>query len=138
MESYRAKLSGPLIDRIDLHVVLPKVDLKELRGVSKDSRPSETSDLVRDRVEACRQIQLDRSGKLNSALTVTELENVTKLSSTLNDFLCNACDRLNLSARAYHRILKLSRTLADMDESVVVARHHLAEAIGFRVLDRRN
>ncbi len=138
LESYRAKLSGPLIDRIDLHVVLPKVDLKELSGLAVQSERCESSAVVRRRVEACRQFQIDRSGKLNSELSVPELENETKLSSSLNEFLCNACDRLNLSARAYHRILKLSRTLADMDKSAKVARRHLAEAIGFRGLDRLN
>lgn len=138
LESYRAKLSGPLIDRIDLHVVLPKVDLRDLSSVTPQSEPCESSAVVRSRVEACRQLQMDRSGKLNSELSVPELENETRLSSSLNEFLCNACERLNLSARAYHRILKLSRTLADMDKSDEVARHHLAEAIGFRVLDRRN
>ncbi|NNC99652.1 MAG: YifB family Mg chelatase-like AAA ATPase [Gammaproteobacteria bacterium] len=134
IETYRAKLSGPMMDRIDIHLHLPRVDMKTLqsKGVAGDS-----SKVLKQRVTEVRQTQTQRQGKLNGQLTVKELDRYCKLDSELLDFLGVVCEKLNLSARAYHRILKLARTIADMAGEERIAKPQVAEAVAFRSLDRR-
>ncbi len=133
VESYRAKLSGPMLDRIDMHLHLPRVDLKTLQS---DDPDAETSAVVKRRVSDARDLQLRLRGKLNSRLSGKELETHCHMTESLLDFLASACEKLNMSARAYHRVLKLSRTIADLNQEPDVTRAHLLEAISYRSLDR--
>ncbi|MBX2848241.1 MAG: YifB family Mg chelatase-like AAA ATPase [Acidiferrobacterales bacterium] len=133
IESYRGKISGPMMDRIDMHVHLPRVDLKTLQ--SKDPN-AETSKQIKDRVVKARHIQTKRQGELNTRLSAKNLGLFCELDSENLNFLEMACEKLKMSARAYHRILKLSRTIADISGERKISKSHLSEAIGFRSLDR--
>jgi len=133
IDNYRAKLSGPMLDRIDMHVHLPRVDIKLLQDSRTGGEPSMS---VKQRVTASRHWQTERQGKLNSQLSSRDINAVCQLSDELLSFLDKVCEKLNMSARAYHRILKLSRTIADMNRLERIEKTHLAEAIGYRSLDR--
>ncbi len=133
VEKYRGKLSGPMLDRIDMHLHLPRVDMKTIQS----KEPSgDTSKLIKRRVVTTRQFQIQRQGKLNSQLSSRELEQYCELSNKEINFLAAVCEKLNMSARAYHRILKLARTIADMSGENSICQNHLSEAISFRGLDR--
>ena len=129
---YRARVSGPLIDRIDLHIEVPRLAHRVLRGEA----PEESSATVRARVCAARDRQLQRAGKPNSALGTREIERYCALSDADHKLLEHALERLGLSPRAYHRILKVARTIADLAGSDAIKTPHLAEAISYRALDR--
>ncbi len=129
---YRARVSGPLIDRIDLHIEVPRLAHRALRG----DLPEESSATVRQRVCAARDRQLQRAGKPNSALNVPEIERDCTLSEADHLLLERALERLGLSPRAYHRILKVARTIADLAGSAAIKTAHLTEAISYRALDR--
>lgn len=133
IEAYRAKLSGPMLDRIDMHVHLPRVDLKTLQ---KDTRGAERSFVVKQRVTKTRELQLSKRGLFNSQLSGLELEKFCGLDDALLDFLAAACEKLNMSARAYHRVLKLARTIADIESQDNIGKKQLLEAISYRSLDR--
>ncbi|MEI6682608.1 MAG: YifB family Mg chelatase-like AAA ATPase [Bacteroidota bacterium] len=139
VKKYINRISGPLFDRIDLHIEVVPVDFKKL----SDSRPSERSEMIRTRVIAARQIQERRFEGLtgiycNSQLPSSMLRQVCSLGETGNLLLKTAMDKLGLSARAYDRILKVSRTIADLDQCAEIRLEHLAEAINYRSLDRDN
>ncbi len=132
---YRSRISGPILDRIDLHVEVPRPEARTLapeRG--PDGEPSAT---VAERVAAARIRQMERAGKPNAALTVAEVNRLCRPDETGRTLLEQASARLGLSARGYHRILKLARTIADLAAAPAIAPEHVAEAIGFRALDRR-
>lgn len=131
---YRARISGPLLDRIDLHVEVPRVSAEQLNAPPSDDL--ETSAQVRARVEAARAIQLERAGKPNQALTPRELDLACPLDGAARRLMDQALQRLGLSARAYHRVLKAARTIADLAGSEGIETAHLSEAIGYRRLDR--
>ncbi|GGZ99705.1 ATP-dependent protease [Arenicella chitinivorans] len=133
IEQYRGKLSGPLIDRIDMHLHLPRVSIKELQS---NQERGESSSQIRARVDEVRARQRSRQGCLNSQFTSLQLERYCALDAEAAGFLEVVCERLNMSARAYHRILKLARTIADMNRDAEISKVHLSEAIGFRCLDR--
>jgi magnesium chelatase family protein len=123
-----------MLDRIDMHLHLPRVNMKTLQS----KEPSgDASEIIKQRVAMTRQCQVQRQGKLNSQLSSRELEEYCELSSELLNFLAVVCERLNMSARAYHRILKLARTIADMADKKMINKAHISEAIGFRSLDRK-
>jgi magnesium chelatase family protein len=128
---YRNKLSGPLLDRIDMHVEVPRLSWDEMQGPS-----GECSRVVRKRVTTTREIQRHRSNTLNSQLNNQQINDVCCLNKPDRLLLQHAMEKLNLSARAYHRILKLARTIADMDAAVDIGTQHLTEAINYRKLDR--
>lgn len=130
---YRAKISGPLMDRIDMLVEVPAVDKQQLRA--NNDATVETSAQVRQRVIQARNIQLARQGKVNSVLQLKEIEQFCHLSEQNYQLLEQAMTRLGLSARAYHRILKVARTIADLAGSKQIETAHLTEAIGYRRLD---
>ena len=137
IEKYRQRISGPLLDRIDLHVDVPAVDYKELRA----ERGGETSAVIRERVEEARQVQLARFISHPGVLCNADMGNrlVTefcRLDHQSERTLEQAMNTLNFSARAYDRILKVSRTLADLEGSRDVREGHLMEAIQYRTLDR--
>ena len=129
---YRAKISGPLIDRIDIHLEVPAVPQDDLLRQTE----GEASDAVRARVAAARQIQLDRQGKTNCKLATREIDKWCLPDTAAQSLLGQAIAKLNLSARAYHRVLKLARTIADLGRSEAIAAAHVAEAIQYRKLDR--
>jgi len=134
IERYRAKISGPLLDRIDMHVEVSRMAFKELRTISENI---ETSGDVKQRVTTARNIQLNRSnGKTNAQLDNKEMETYLNISESHLILLESIVEKLKLSARAYHRILKISRTIADLANSQQILREHLLEAISYRFLDR--
>lgn len=134
---YRSKVSGPLMDRIDMLVEVPPVPQSLLRPVENEQQ-EENSATVRQRVLQAREIQMRRAGKANYLLANKELEEHCKLSESNYQLVEHAISRLGLSARAYHRILKVARTIADLAHSEHIQTSHLSEAIGYRRLDTRN
>jgi len=128
---YRERISGPLLDRIDMHVEVPRLSFGEMHGP-----PGECSAAVRARVTGSRAIQLRRNATLNSRLTPRQIDSACALQPADSLLLQRAMERLQLSARAYHRILKLARTIADLDECTAIRTPHLSEAINCRALDR--
>ncbi len=132
---YRGRLSGPLIDRIDMHVQLRPLPASDLVG---DPSPSvQSSAEVAARVAGARRRQLERQGMLNSRLAPRELASFCPLCGAGRALVSAAMDRLGLSARAYHRVLKVARTAADLDGAPRIRPGDVAEAIGLRLLDRR-
>ena len=130
---YMGKLSAPFIDRIDLHVEVPPLPKGEL---SRKQPNIETTETVRKRVELARQIQSKRKVSCNALLNSEGLEKYCKLSEQNTEFLEHAIDKLSLSARTYHRIIKVARTIADLADEERIAKQHLAEAMQFRKLER--
>ncbi|WP_455222279.1 YifB family Mg chelatase-like AAA ATPase [Kaarinaea lacus] len=135
IQRYRNKISGPLLDRIDMHIEVPHVSRRVLQ---QSDQTYESSSDVRQRVEQARSIQLLRSKKCNAQLVNRELEKVCKLSVKDSELLDQAIDRFGLSLRAYHRILKVARTIADLGRCDYIGTQHLTEAISYRKLDRES
>ena len=129
IQRYIGKISGPLLDRIDLHVEVPRPRTSILDRSGPDPESSRT---VARRVAAARKIQLDRQGCCNAQLTNSALERYCALDREGRQLLERAAERLRLSPRALHRIMKVARTLADMDASDCIENAHLAEAIAYR------
>ncbi|HWU34017.1 MAG TPA: YifB family Mg chelatase-like AAA ATPase [Methylovorus sp.] len=125
---YRHRLSGPLMDRIDMHIEVPALREDELLA----RETSESSEAIRVRVEAARAVQMQRHGKANALLESHEVDSLCQLDVQGQALLKQAIQRLNLSARAYHRILKLARTIADLAGAKDIATAHVAEAIQYR------
>ncbi len=138
IKKYRSKLSGPIVDRIDLHVEVPPVEVKE---ILREENPSgETSEKIRERVMKARAIQEKRYGtalKLNAHLKPKEIKRFCRLETGAEDFLIKALERLGLSARGVHKILKVARTIADLSECEIIRKEHLSEALQYRVLERK-
>ena len=134
VQRYRARVSGPLLDRIDMHLEVPRISHEVLRKGLVGGE--ETSATIRARVVAARNIALARSGKANSALSAKEVKLLCILSEQGHLLLEQAMDKFGLSHRAYHRILKLALTIADLAGSEHIDIKHLSEAISYRKLDR--
>jgi magnesium chelatase family protein len=137
VQRYRQRISGPLLDRIDLHIEVPAV---EYRDVSSE-RAEESSTSIRERVGRARQNQQQRfsdNGKItcNARMTTRHLKAHCKLSQDSQDLIRIAMSELNLSARAYDRILKVSRTIADLENKIDIGPEHVSEAIQYRTFDR--
>ncbi len=136
IQRYRARISGPLLDRIELHVEAPALSLTELRS----EKPGEASALLRGRIEAARLRQHARYAgtkiPANARMTHAQIRRHCAIDSTLGDLLQQAMEQLHLSARAYDRILKVARTIADLAAAEKIAAPHLLEAIQYRSLDR--
>ncbi len=128
---YRARVSGPLLDRIDLQVEVPRVALAEL---GSDGAAGESSASVRTRVCAAREAQMQRAGKANARLSHREVQRDCALAPTDRALLERALDKLGLSARAYQRILRVARTIADLAGAARIETAHLGEAIQYRRL----
>jgi magnesium chelatase family protein len=133
---YRARISGPLLDRIDLQIEVPSLAADALPGPRRTGVTGETSETVRERVAAAKQRQHHRQMKPNAWLDVKEVERWCVPNADGDKLLKSAFARLALSARAYHRILKVARTIADLAGSDALAGAHVAEAIGYRRFDR--
>lgn len=139
VQKYLNKISGPLLDRIDIQVEIVPVPFNDL----VKSSPAENSAAIRERVIRARQIQAQRYADepgihCNAQMTSRLLQRYVQLDERGRTMLQSAMDRLNLSARAYDRILKVARTIADLEGSETVQSAHIAEAIGYRSLDREN
>lgn len=137
VDRYRAKISGPLLDRIDLHVDVPSVPVREL-GARSEGEPSSA---VRERVIAARRIQTERfkgtPARANAQMSLRQIQTFCRLDQAGQSLLERAVERLGLSARAWARILKVSRTIADLAGEENISPTHLAEAVGYRTLDRK-
>jgi magnesium chelatase family protein len=132
---YQKRISGPILDRIDIHIEVPRVDYEKLSG----DRLGETSESIRKRVQAARDIQNQRfSGNdssdivCNADMRIGEIRQFCNLQPEGQSLMRAAMSQLNLSARAYHRILKLARTIADLAGSEEIQSPHLAEALQYR------
>ena len=134
VQRYRGRISGPLVDRIDMHIEVARVPQEMLR-VGREGG-EESSAVIRARVIAARERALRRAGRPNGLLTPPLIKRDCPLSEEGHRLLEQAIDKLGLSHRAYHRILKLARTIADLAEADDIALPHLSEAIGYRRLDR--
>jgi magnesium chelatase family protein len=140
VQKYLSKISGPLLDRIDIHIEVTPVSFEEL---AKQESTAEVSSIVRERVIAAREIQNTRFEKIkevhnNSQMPGNIVKEVCRIDPVGIALLKKAMEKLNLSARAYDRILKVSRTIADLADSQDIKIEHLAEAIQYRSLDREN
>jgi len=131
IQRYLSKISGPLLDRIDIHIEVPAVPYKELRG----NGVCESSEEIRQRVERARTVQLAR-GYLNAEMPSSLIRKRCALDDAGERTLEMAVRKMGLSARAHDRILKVARTIADLDESEAVSAKHVAEAVQYRSLDR--
>lgn len=132
VQRYQARISGPLLDRIDIHLLVLPLPLELL--TAKSDHTTETSAQVRERVIRSRAIQLERSGKSNALLTAKELEKICPLEESDRQLLHQALEKFCLSPRGLHRILKVARTIADLDACPNINRAHLSEALSYRQL----
>lgn len=128
IQRYQNRISGPLLDRIDLHIDVPPLQTKELQ----DQSPTESSTIVRQRVMKAYDKQMLRQQCLNQALSPNLLEQYAQLDENSTKIIEMAQQRLNLSARAYHRVLRVARTIADLAESEIISSSHLTEALSYR------
>jgi len=139
IQRYRSKISGPLLDRIDLHIEAPSLRIEELRN----AQPGESSAIMRERCKAARNLQLNRFAtstqtptRCNAQMSHSEIRKHCAIDKAQGDLLQQAMEQLALSARAYDRILKVARTIADLAASERIESNHLLEAIQYRSLDR--
>lgn len=137
MQRYLGKISGPLLDRIDIHIEVTPVPFEKL----SDDRRGEESNVIRERVTKARKLQTERFSEsetvhYNAQMGVKQIREFCKLDEASLQLLKTAMERLNLSARAYDRILKVSRTIADLESSESITGNHISEAIQYRSLDR--
>ena len=130
IQRYHARISGPLLDRIDIHVEVPALDPKYFQNEPTEER--EQSDLVRSRVAAGHKCQLQRAGKLNCDLTPREVDRDCRLSRANRELLKKAAEKFGLSARAWHRVLRVARTIADLAGEKSIRTENLTEAIRYR------
>ena len=133
IQRYRSRISGPLLDRIDMHIEVPPVPLKEIQ--SADSK-EENSKTVRERVIKAYKHQLQRSNHVNALMNTREIKRFCQLDKSASQLLEQAVTRLGLSARSHNRILKVARTIADLNDEENISMQHISEAIGYRRLDR--
>ena len=137
VSQYLSKISGPLLDRFDLHIEVAPVEYENLSSQKKE----ESSAAIRERVQRAREIQTARfkgtNITCNAKITPDILHDVCVLTESANTLLKDVFERLGLSARAYDKILKVSRTVADMEGSEVIDRQHISLAVRYRTLDRK-
>ena len=134
---YRSKISGPLLDRIDIQIEVPPVTIRELSMETNE----ETSEKIRERVEAARGAQEERfNGKpiyANAQMPARSIKKYCAINESARQLLERAVEKFGLSPRAYHRVLKVARTIADLEGRGHIEEPHVAEAIQYRVLDKR-
>ena len=138
---YISKISGPMLDRIDIQIELPSLSYDEL---SSSSAPSETSSVIRERVTRARKFALARMSQANqkgiwsnAQLDSADIQKYCVMDSTASVLLKTAYDKMGMSARGYDRVMRVARTIADMDESEIIKANHIAEAIQYRSLDKK-
>jgi len=132
---YRNKISGPLLDRIDMHIEVPRISSEMLRKGSTDGE--ESSATIAQRVLQSQNQALKRQGQPNHLLSTSQIKQHCQISDADHQLLEQAIEKLGLSHRAYHRILRVSRTIADIDRQTNIQRHHLTEALSYRRMDKR-
>jgi magnesium chelatase family protein len=136
VQRYRGRVSGPLMDRFDLHVALPPLSMREI----EDAEPGETSAAVQARVTACRLRKLERELEIAALCQSDRRSPLLRLTAELEPsalrFLHRSMQQLELSLRAYAKVLRVSRTIADLDASALVQVPHVAEAVQYRLFDR--
>jgi magnesium chelatase family protein len=137
VQKYLSRISGPLLDRIDIHIEIVPVPFEKL----SEMKDSESSEEVRDRVMKARQVQEQRFKDIdgvycNAQMSSKQMRSFAQIDKAGSELLKNAMNRLNLSARAYDRIIKVARTISDLDDSENILSNHIAEAINYRNLDR--
>ena len=138
VQRYRARISGPLLDRIDLHVTVPPVRYRDLTP----QREGETSTALREKVQRARTQQLQRFARTpgthcNAQMTPRQIRRFCEVDAECASLLQNVVDRVGMSARAYDRILKVARTIADLEGTEAIRSVHVSEAISYRTLDRK-
>ena len=138
VRTYRNKISGPLLDRIDIHIEVPTIEYRDLASLER----GEPSAAIRERVVSARQVQRERfrgmkSLHCNAGMGARQLQKLCQLQPAAQELLKTAITELNFSARAYDRILKVARTIADLDGAAEIGEQHVAEAIQYRTLDRQ-
>ena len=133
-EAYQNKISGPLLDRIDLHVDVDAVNPWEMKNSSNEN--AESSATIRSRVIAARNRQIARQGYVNALLDGADLEKYVKLSDELTNFLNMAAEKMGMSARGYNRIKRIARTIADLRGATDIEIDDLTEAISYRPINR--
>lgn len=133
IQRYRSRISGPLLDRIDMHIEVPPVALKDIQSSTAKEEGSET---VRQRVKQAHQQQVQRNGYSNSLMKTQDIKRYCQLDKKSAALLEQAITRLGLSARSHNRILKVSRTIADLNNEEQITAQHVSEAIAYRRLDR--
>jgi magnesium chelatase family protein len=137
IQKYRSKISGPLMDRIDIHIQVPALKLSELTELSEDGESSED---IKKRVLAAREIQVERfigtGVYANAQMQHRDVKKFCILENKAVETLKNAIEKLNFSARSYDKILKISRTIADLANSENILTNHVAEAVQYRFFDR--
>lgn len=131
---YQSSVSGPLLDRIDIQVEVPPLPKGLL---SQQQSQAESSEVVKARVEIASKRQLTRQGCSNAALNQKQVDTYCQLNSNLSEVLEDALEKLGLSARAFHRVLRVARTIADLDNQDDIEHKHLMEALGYRQLERK-
>jgi magnesium chelatase family protein len=136
IQGYQSRISGPLLDRIDIHVEVPAVNYRDLSAETA----GESSAQVKERVDRARGVQKARFKRSkagsNSGMSARQIRSICKIDEAGHAMLKNCVDRLGMSARAHARILKVARTIADLDQKENIETHHLSEAIQYRTLDR--
>ena len=137
VERYLGKVSGPLLDRIDLHIEVPAVPFEELSS----TKPEETSAQIRKRVNAARKLQQERFAgqpySCNADIPAAQMQTMCQTTQAAATLLQRAFDRFGFSARTYGRVLKVARTIADLEGSEKIDTSHAAEAVQYRTLDRK-
>jgi len=135
---YLGKISGPLLDRMDIHMEVTPVDYKDLEDTVTLGEPSK---LIKERVDLARERQLERfkNDKIfsNSQLSSKHMKKYCKIDDKSSELMKEAFEKMGFSARAYNKILKVARTIADLDNKDFIESHHLAEALQYRSLDRK-
>ena len=129
-DSYKDKISGPLLDRIDLQVEVPHLPSDKLIQRKIDG---ESSTEIYQRVKTARQYQLNRAGKLNALMSNKEVMEHCTLDNEMKDLLNRAIQKLGLTARGFHRVLKVARTIADLENNETLKAAHISEALGYRL-----
>ena len=134
VQRYRSRISGPLLDRIDMHIEVPPVPLKDIQS---NTHREESSETVRQRVAKAHLRQLHRSQHVNAQMNTHDIKAHCQLDKPATQLLEQAVARLGLSARSHNRILKVARTIADLSDEKDISQIHVSEAISYRRLDRR-
>ena len=136
MEKYKKRASGPILDRIDLHVEVPEVDLKEFAENQKTASHSEPSSAIRDRVQRARTMQIERFSRerlfINSEMKNSHVKKYAFLSSEAEKLLIRGALQYKISARSYIKMIKIARTIADLDQKENILTEHIAEAFQYR------
>lgn len=135
VQAYRSRISGPLLDRLDMHLEVPTLSPEALLN-TKHTTTEESSEVIRERVHCASKKQYERTRKLNARLNNSDIQKTCTLNSTSQTLILRAMERLGLSARSYHRILRVARTIADLENSTDITTEHLSEALSFRKIDR--